>query len=296
MDVRPGHHAILAILFAAVACDAVVTSPTPSGNCEAGLSISCACSDGRTGAQACNARGKWDACQCTGDMTNDDESPDVGNGDNMPGTDPIASDPEGTNGERACGLTFSDMQCASCVQGSCCTEAQACASNADCLAYIRCTRECGDERACLDRCTSDHPRGEALLVTLGQCMTIDCDARCGFTTYACGIRFTRETCATCMRESCCAQDRACAENPECMDFFQCVTACNSDDSCIDKCAVTHDGGVDHAAAVSVCYVDSCKATCDAAGFDGSASNEQHPYPVSAGLWIDPIRVSLSVGQ
>ena len=40
-------------------------------NCVAGMSVSCACTDGRMGSQTCGAGGVYQACQCTGVVPGD---------------------------------------------------------------------------------------------------------------------------------------------------------------------------------------------------------------------------------
>ena len=58
----------------------------PPPSCIGGSSVACTCSDGRAGAQRCNARGTFDVCQCT----SADAGPDGGGAGDGGGTAPDA--------------------------------------------------------------------------------------------------------------------------------------------------------------------------------------------------------------
>ena len=53
----------------------VACSEGGASNCVPGMSVACACTDGRMGSQTCNAGGTFDACRCTGSVS------DMGSGD-----------------------------------------------------------------------------------------------------------------------------------------------------------------------------------------------------------------------
>src|SRR5688572_24802895 len=106
---------MFAFFPAAFAC----SPQQPSSSCETGQSIACGCTDGRSGAQVCDADGHWSACDCTGGMSN--VGPIDGGGGGGAGGNSSGGDAGGeTNGVQACGVAFSQAQCATCMQGSCC--------------------------------------------------------------------------------------------------------------------------------------------------------------------------------
>lgn len=60
----------------------VACSEGGAANCVPGMSVACACPDGRMGSQTCNAGGTYDACRCTGSAS------DGGSGDMGPSSGP----------------------------------------------------------------------------------------------------------------------------------------------------------------------------------------------------------------
>lgn len=132
--------------------------------------------------------------------------------------------------EPACGLSYSDTTCNTCVEQRCCTETQACADDADC-------RTCATSASPPASCSSNALQGQMLTCTLSQCGQ-ECGVPCGFNNDG--------ACGTCITGSCCAESRACAGDVTCYrcatgqstsgcssstlltDMFDCLAACSGD--------------------------------------------------------------------
>lgn len=88
-------------------------------------------------------------------------------------TGPMACDGSGDCGDSM----FGCIGCA--LSRGCADEYDACATDADCVAYAECTAACPDP-ACVDQCAVDHPGGAMLYDALAQCVYcdecyVDCD-------------------------------------------------------------------------------------------------------------------------
>lgn len=89
-----------------------------------------------------------------------------------------STDRGGCDGAGVCGDTSSG--CIACaIANNCAYDYDACASDADCVAYADCAYPCVDQ-PCVDQCNLDHPTGAALYDTLLECVYcyecyVDCD-------------------------------------------------------------------------------------------------------------------------
>ena len=75
-------------------------------------------------------------------------------------------------------ISIGDPACAACVDGSCCTELQACDGSQECLDFLGCAGACPDQ-TCVDDCGAMFPVGAAQLADLQTCMQGSCGVECG---------------------------------------------------------------------------------------------------------------------
>ncbi|WP_394837925.1 hypothetical protein LVJ94_13520 [Pendulispora rubella] len=94
------------------------------------------------------------------------------------GTDPVpidAGDPGPT-----CTATSGDPACDPCLAEYCCEPAETCRANPECNAIVECVQsKCqkGDN-GCIYGCYTAHPRGQADVTKLAQCLQRNCSATC----------------------------------------------------------------------------------------------------------------------
>ncbi|HWO12693.1 MAG TPA: hypothetical protein VNN80_24515 [Polyangiaceae bacterium] len=80
-------------------------------------------------------------------------------------------------------------------------------------------------------------------------------------------------CETCLFAQCCDEVLTCGAGSDCARYLECVTNCNSAESCIDNCAVALPSGFGDALSLYVCSGAHCTAcsgqpaapTCDPGG-------------------------------
>lgn len=77
------------------------------------------------------------------------------------------------------GYVFSTNVCAACATSSCCSQATACATDAECTALAFCARSCGDDLTCASRCSELHPAGWEAEQRFAGCVKNQCDVVCG---------------------------------------------------------------------------------------------------------------------
>ena len=69
-----------------------------------------------------------------------------------------------------CRRDENDSDCFACNKAECCDQLLNCFASPDCLFYIDCGGNCGeDDAACLAACGDDFPEGEALLFDFTAC-------------------------------------------------------------------------------------------------------------------------------
>ena len=80
-----------------------------------------------------------------------------------------------------CGLQTSLDACNVCIKDKCLTECNACATNMECVAIVKCRGDCGSDQGCLDECRSTHHDGisdyDAFLPKDG-CLGLECAKEC----------------------------------------------------------------------------------------------------------------------
>jgi hypothetical protein len=81
-------------------------------------------------------------------------------------------------GTKICGQTAADA-CDVCMFTNCCTQFQACTSNAACLALLTCASNCpSSSTTCATDCVNANPSGLAPVMTINTCMTNSCAVEC----------------------------------------------------------------------------------------------------------------------
>ena len=109
--------------------------------------------------QSCNS-----ACTSTGGGSGSNSSGSGGGGGS------------GGGSTAACGISFTNSSCASCVQASCCSETQACAQDMACVAIITCIHQCASgSSSCIENCVSQAPKNAQMeLNAAGSCWANSC--------------------------------------------------------------------------------------------------------------------------
>ncbi|HEY8078523.1 MAG TPA: hypothetical protein VIF62_30545 [Labilithrix sp.] len=172
-----------------------------------------------------------------------------------------------------CGFGSGDPTCDSCLDTSCCTDADACLGDADCTALLDCGNACADD-ACISACEAAHPSGAKLLDTLSTCVTSTCGSACASAgggpgdggpggpppAGSCGLTSGDATCDTCLNGSCCAPTTTCLGDAECIALIRCYDGC-ADDACASACDAAHPAATAEANAIFTCVQSSCSAAC-----------------------------------
>lgn len=169
----------------------------------------------------------------------------------------------------ACGFGSGDPTCDSCLDTSCCADANACLGDADCTALLQCAEPCTDD-ACVSACEAAHPTGAAKISALSTCAGTACGTACAGppsgpsgpapTAGSCGLSSGDPTCDTCLDASCCATTTNCLGDADCAAVIQCYDAC-SDAACAAACDAAHPGGSGKLTAVFTCAQSSCAPAC-----------------------------------
>jgi hypothetical protein len=217
------------------ACSSQVTACENDSDCSALLTCLNACASGdQTCVNTCASQhtegttvySKIGSCMCTTACKTE-----------------CASDPSCQGA--ACGFSFSDQTCSTCMDGSCCSAEQACANDTTCTSCV----------------TSQTPPAScdtnSLANALIQCYTHQCGTACG-SAGKCGFTSSNATCQTCFENSCCSQSQACFNDATCTS---CVTSSAPAASCSSNALAT---------AFSNCIQQSCNSQCGGgdAGTDG----------------------------
>jgi hypothetical protein len=149
-------------------------------------------------------------------------------------------------GAPKCGmLRFPSPGCATCMDGSCCELANACALDSNCAPAADCFFGCGDnDSSCRGKCSYIY-RWSPTFTDLVACRAAKCGATeaCGLTCG--GVSYTATGCEACIHDNCCTIAQACASSAPCLNLDSCnANNCMSGmQQCTDDCANTYpDGG------------------------------------------------------
>lgn len=169
----------------------------------------------------------------------------------------------------ACGFASGDASCDSCLDTSCCGDANACLSDGDCVSLLDCVDGCADS-ACMTACEAAHPSGMKKIDALSTCATTTCGAACGGPAgggggagpgaASCGLTSGDATCDACLDGSCCTATTACLGDADCVALVRCYDPC-TDAACAAACDAAHPTGAGKLASVVSCVETSCTAAC-----------------------------------
>jgi hypothetical protein len=126
-----------------------------------------------------------------------------------------------------CGFGFASSTCASCVEKSCCDEANACHDDATCAPLYDCVTACDAADAkCRNACVAAHPVGaNAAARALDVCLS-QSDG-CGASCSNCGglADWYADECAACVQSKCCGHATKCADDDACAERQRCYRTC-----------------------------------------------------------------------
>lgn len=153
-------------------------SPLISGMVACSLLFLVACSGAHAGESLFGGDGADAGISNISDSTSSDggalKLPKVADaGKKSPGSS-TTSDPDTNQCEGAIGSS----SCNKCIERSCCDEAIACASEAQCGGFIQCGAACGPNPQCVEQCAVANPSGVATLQALVGCMSKHCSKQC----------------------------------------------------------------------------------------------------------------------
>lgn len=164
---------------------------------------------------------------------------------------------EGGGGNAACaeGPAVPDMPaCEACQNMQCCTTADNCGENGECLAIQACLDAGTDLSACYDQ----HPDGVWDFSGVVICRKNHCAEECGIAAAECGgIVPTPASCLPAIKRACCAQTTTCGENDDCVALiYQCFdeNQC-ANQACLDDCYAQYPNGVADFEAMADCWAD-----------------------------------------
>lgn len=150
----------------------------------------------------------------------------------------------GGNTSGTCGLATNDPVCDNCINTTCFSSCDACASNQVCLDLLTCIQGC-DDATCENTCRGQYAAGEAAFngfVGDTGCMSVSCADACGGSS-GCGLTSSDTACDTCMTTSCYNECASCSDTPDCLSLLDCLGAC-TDTTCEDSCINSYPNGYD----------------------------------------------------
>ncbi len=195
------------------------------------------------------------------------EDVDSGKGWSMDGGGGTGGSSGGTGGSSGgtgvCDLQTSDATCNQCINTTCLSQCNACATSDACMALLDCMKECSDA-TCENTCLGQNPAGEAPLdafVGENGCMTVQCADACGNT--GCGLTTNDAVCDDCLNTECFNECSACANTPDCLGLLDCLVPCE-DTLCEDACVEAYPNGLTplvNLAGEQGCLTLSCEVEC-----------------------------------
>jgi hypothetical protein len=144
-----------------------------------------------------------------------------------------------------CGLAYAGTSCEACLEGSCCAQALACATNDEaCSGLEGCLGTCGGDPACRAQCVSDHRIGPDPAETqLAACLAAHCAQPCGIVCGGFAQMFGADAaagCQNCISKNLCTAGQTCAVDPECQAQSWCRQIPELDQ--LETCQYGYDAG------------------------------------------------------
>ena len=173
----------------------------------------------------------------------------------------------GTGGGTA--STFDASDCGLCVTQACTAEADACAGDPGCAAYLACLYECPLD--VLGNATCPTPDSSAAVDLVSDYTYCRLDgagatcAPCGFASVfgqQCGPSPETNPCWKCEEEKCCDTMAGCKDDPGCDEIAPCIQACPpGDGACEDQCILDHAAVMPLFGARLTCIWGQCPSEC-----------------------------------
>ena len=175
------------------------------------------------------------ASSCPVDSATDTAPADEAAEDVAP-PDDAGEEAEADTGGGACpGVTpHVTPACEECRATSCCDEAQLCAADADCRAWLECNDACDPtDAACRNTCWETLP-AEPVKANYAACAQRECSGIC--VPAECTADFGYEDaedaeCRACRNLHCCAEETTCWRDPRCVEAMECYATCRDDLDC-----------------------------------------------------------------
>ena len=160
---------------------------------------------------------------------------------------------------------------------ACTAEAEACAGDPGCAAYLACLHQCpldvlGNVDAVCEAGCPD-PASSAALDLVSDYTFCRLDgagvscAACGFASVfgqQCPASPETNLCWKCEDENCCDTQAACREDPHCSEIAPCIQACPlTDTACEEQCILEHAAGMQFFGPRMTCIFAQCLAECAA---------------------------------
>ncbi len=179
----------------------------------------------------------------------------------------------GTGGGTA--STFDASDCGLCVTQACTAEADACAGDPGCAAYLACLYECpldvlgNADESCEATCpTPDSSAAVDLVSDYTYCRLDGAGATCAPCGFAsvfgqqCGPSPETNPCWKCEEEKCCDTMAGCKDDPGCDEIAPCIQACPpGDGACEDQCILDHAAVMPLFGARLTCIWGQCPSEC-----------------------------------
>ncbi|MBN1773741.1 MAG: hypothetical protein JXB32_20940 [Deltaproteobacteria bacterium] len=159
--------------------------------------------------------------------------------------------------------------CETCRGTRCCWQAQACAADPDCLAWLTCEDACEPtDVVCQDRCWTTH-RADVMKSEYMACRQRECSGICSAEECSADYGYfdaRDDECRACRNLHCCNEMTTCWHDVECVDALECFTSCPDTECMLRECNDTeHFGYSIRLAPDWACRNRYCNAECDEEG-------------------------------
>ena len=175
-----------------------------------------------------------------------------------------------------CGISTDAGACGDCVTTACCTEANACATDALCDTYEACLLPCGTDYACRAHCLDEHPSGTSATAALDRCVVDHCSAACGLT---CGLTNSyaepaeAQGCVSCVQNHACSTAQECGRDLTCTELSECAFTAPT----IDRFFACTETGVAVLGFGLAARLAPCLPECDVGRYWSCAGRVTAPY-------------------
>lgn len=127
-------------------------SAQASQMCVSSITTNPACLSSAQALNTCAEQTCGSACQMASGSSSGGSASSSGSGGGSSG-----AGSSGGGMTAACGISFANASCASCVTSKCCSATQACGEDQSCLGIITCIHGCNADTSCEDNCVANAP-------------------------------------------------------------------------------------------------------------------------------------------